>query len=175
MPGADSDWDWRREDAVTALINEADIDVGTSDITSSSSIGGGGTLIDAPFTAFWRDNCVVYVDMYRVPNNDAVALNGALASSLVRCYCYFSARCPTSCIIYTSNDFGGIEAGSQRSQQQAAAARLPYTPLAAVALEVALRCGTLAPCLSVDVTHIIADTTPAVLVTRLPLLKARVK
>jgi hypothetical protein len=73
------------------------------------------------------------------------------------------------------SDFGGIEAGSQRSQQQAAAARLPYTPLAAVALEVALRCGTLAPCLSVNVTHIIADTTPAVLVTRLPLLKARVK
>jgi hypothetical protein len=66
MPGADSEWDWRREDAVTALINEADIDVGTSDITTTgSSSGGGSTLIDAPFTAFWRDNCIVYVDMYR--------------------------------------------------------------------------------------------------------------
>jgi hypothetical protein len=70
MPGADSEWDWRREQAITALINEADIDVGTSTITtgnsnSSSSGGGGSTLIDAPFTAFWRDNCVVYVDMYR--------------------------------------------------------------------------------------------------------------
>jgi hypothetical protein len=65
MPGADSDWDWRREDAVTALINEADIDAGTSDIITGSSSGGGGTLIDAPFTAFWRDNCIAYVDMYR--------------------------------------------------------------------------------------------------------------
>ena len=64
MPGADVAWDWRREEAVTALINEADIDVGTSDISSTSS-GGSTTLVDAPFTAFWRDNCVVYVDMYR--------------------------------------------------------------------------------------------------------------
>jgi hypothetical protein len=62
MPGAASEWDWRREPEVASMIDEADIDAGTSAITDGMHTA---TLVDAPFTAFWRDSCVIYVDMYR--------------------------------------------------------------------------------------------------------------
>ncbi|KAG5190647.1 ATP dependent DNA ligase domain-containing protein [Tribonema minus] len=84
----------------------------------------------------------------------------------------FTALWKGTCVVYVDIDLGGEAPGSARptAAAAAAAARDPFSPLAAAAVAVEMCAGRVAPCFSEDVTHVVIDTRD---LARLPRLRER--